>query len=92
MRTGTGALSEEGRPMTAVRGAGYVSAKSPHSRGGSGGMHRPKGPSVAEQCKQLEEQVHSLIEDAAALVQDGSYTSGACLARLFAADFESPRA
>ena len=64
------------RPMTAVKAAGYTSAKTPSSRGGSGGMHRPKGPSPAEICKQLEADVHTLIEAAALLVRDGSYTDG----------------
>lgn len=62
--------------MTAVKGAGYSSAKKPGSRGGSGGLQRPQGPSEAELCRQLEAQVHQLMEDAAVLVSEGNSADG----------------
>lgn len=62
--------------MTAVKGAGYISAKKPGSRGGSSGMQRPQGPSEAEICRELEVQVHQLMEDAAVLVAEGNVTQG----------------
>jgi hypothetical protein len=78
LRMATGSLSEDGaRPMTSSKGAGYVSTKGPSLRGSANaGMHRPKGPSTAEICKQLEIDVHRLMEEAASLAKDGAFNDG----------------
>jgi hypothetical protein len=79
LRSATGTRSAEvARPVSAVKGAGYVSVKGRASISASGvNPMRSKGPSEAEACKQLEIRVHSLIEEAALCIQEGAYNEGA---------------
>jgi hypothetical protein len=79
LRTATDTSNAEvARPVSAVKGAGYVSVKGRASNSASGvSPMRSKGPSEAEACKQLEVEVHSLIEEAALCIQEGAYNEGA---------------
>eukprot|EP00892_Ulva_mutabilis_P007543 jgi/Ulvmu1/5160/UM021_0177.1 len=81
MRSGTGnvAAADGRRPVTAVKAAGYTSTKSPSWReaiGGGGFSSRTRMPSPQEICKEIEMEVHAMIEDAADLLQQGQSQQG----------------
>jgi hypothetical protein len=74
-----GGGEEAGRPVTAVKGAGYVGTNSVQGRNQrSGGLlSRHKDLSPSEQITALEVQVHELLEAAADSLKQGQLDEGA---------------
>lgn len=76
-RVGT-AIEEGARPVTAVKGAGYVSTNSSPGRkqDSSGYLSRQKDPSPTEQITALEAEVHELLETAVENLRKGEANTG----------------
>ena len=76
-RGGT-AVEEGARPVTAVKGAGYVSTNSSPGRkqDSAGYFSRQKDPSPTEQITALEAEVHELLEAAVENLRKGEANAG----------------
>lgn len=76
-RGGT-AVEEGARPVTAVKGAGYVSTSSSPGRKSdtAGYFSRQKDPSPTEQITALEVEVHELLETAIEHLRRGEAHAG----------------
>jgi hypothetical protein len=84
-----GTAVEGSRPVTAVKGAGYVSTSSSslgRKQDSSGFFSRQQDPSPTEQITALEVAVHELLETAVELLQKGEANSGMPRALLLCSD------
>jgi hypothetical protein len=81
MGTSGGGPNGELRPMTSVSGAGYQSAKNPKSfdplnqRGAAPALAERADNSPEEMARDLEKQVHALLEKSAFAAQKGDNTT-----------------